>query len=230
MCEEVRYKIDSSDKAITEDPDNHREIGISIAVTPTLLPDGTVRMKMRPRSAQITGEVVGVGVGGVPGNRYPRVTESMVETMARIPDGCSLIVGGFYGEVQSKDKNKVPLLGDVPILNFFFKSKEALKEQTSLVFVVTPTSYDPTSNFANNSVSRDLKRKTELPNDYDWVDPYNPGPGQEPNLKRTIRGMKPSQAPYYPREDELRVRQKVSIDPVAETKRDKPRFSQARRR
>ncbi len=145
MTEEVRYKIDSSDKAITEDPDNHREIGISIAVTPTLLPDGTVRMKMRPRSAQITGEVVGVGVGGVPGNRYPRVTESMVETIARIPDGSSLIVGGFYGEIQSKDGNKVPLFGDIPILNFFFKSKEASKEQTSLVFIVTPTSYDPTS-------------------------------------------------------------------------------------
>lgn len=203
VTEEVRYKIDSSDKAITEDPENHREIGISIAVTPTLLPDGTVRMKMRPRSAQITGEVVGQGVGGTPGNRYPRVTESMVETIARIPDGCSLIVGGFYGEVQTKDKNKVPLLGDVPILNFFFKSKDAIKEQTSLVFIVTPTSYDPTSNLATNRVTNDLKRKTELPKDYDWVDPYNPGPGHEPNLRRTLRGMEPAEAPYYPREDEF---------------------------
>ena len=53
VTEELRYKIDDSDKAITEDPENHREIGISIVVTPTLLPDGTVRMKLRPRSAQI---------------------------------------------------------------------------------------------------------------------------------------------------------------------------------
>ncbi len=229
MTEEVRYKIDASDKAITEDPDNHREIGISIAVTPTLLPDGTVRMKMRPRSAQITGEVVGVGVGGVPGNRYPRVTESMVETIARIPDGCSLLVGGFYGEVQSKDKNKVPLLGDIPILNFFFKSREANKEQTSLVFIVTPTSYDPTSTLANNRASSRLKRQTELPNDYDWVEPTNPGSGAEPNLKRTIRGMAPAQAPYYPREDEFRVRQEVSRQSLPEAKREKPRFSRARR-
>ena len=192
ITEEVRYKIDTSDKAITEDPENHREIGISIAVTPTLLPDGTVRMKLRPRSAQITGEVIGVGAGGLPGNRYPRVTESMVETMARIPDGCSLVVGGFYGEVQDKDQNKVPLLGDVPILNFFFKSKEASKEQTSLVFIVTPTSYDPTSNIANNRASRNLRMKTELPKDYDWVDPYNPGsrPRAEPEAYHSRNGSR----------------------------------------
>ncbi len=222
VSEEVRYKIDTSDKAITEDPDNHREIGISIAVTPTLLPDGTVRMKMRPRSAQITGEVVGVGVGGIPGNRYPRVTESMVETLARIPDGHSLIVGGFYGEVQSNDKNKVPLLGDIPIINFFFKSKEASKEQTSLVFIVTPTSYNPASGIDSDRVSSNLQKRTELTYDHHSVNPYNPGPGHEPNLRRTLRGMNPSEAPYYPRSNELEHASESS-------EKSKPRFSRAKR-
>lgn len=221
VTEEVRYKIDTSDKAITEDPDNHREIGISIAVTPTLLPDGTVRMKMRPRSAQITGEVVGIGVAGLPGNRYPRVTESMVETLARIPDGHSLIVGGFYGEVQSKDKNKVPLLGDIPIVNFFFKSKEASKEQTSLVFIVTPTSYNPSDGKTNNLVSSGIRNQTELPYDYHSVNPYNPGPAHEPNLRRTLRGMQPAEAPYYPRSNELNHAE--AREP------SKPSFSRARR-
>ncbi len=98
------------------------------------------------------------------------------------------------------------------------------------MFIVTPTSYDPTNKFSNNRVSTNLKQKTELPGDYDWVDPYNPGPGHEPNLKRTIRGMAPSEAPYYPREDELEVRQNVSRSPVPEATRDKPKFSNARRR
>ena len=55
----------------------------------------------------------------------PGVTESMVESLARVPDGYSLIVGGFYGEAKSGGRTKIPLLGDIPILNFFFKSKEA---------------------------------------------------------------------------------------------------------
>ena len=224
--EEVRYKIDASDKAITEDPDNHREIGISIAVTPTLLPDGTVRMKMRPRSAQIADFVVSQSSG----NSYPRVTESMVETVSRIPDGCSLIIGGFYGEVISNDKNKVPLLGDIPVINFFFKSKESNKEQTSLVFIVTPTSYNPTDRFENNRVSTQMKERTDLSNNYDWADPYNPGPGAEPNLKRALRGMIPAQAPYYPTEEEIQVQQSAPRSEIAEPSRAKPNFSKARRR
>ena len=197
VTEEVRYKIDSSDKAITEDPQNHREIGISLVVTPTLLPDGTVRMKMRPRSAQIAEYVE-----SITGNRYPRVTESMVETLARVPDGYSLIVGGFYGEVKNDNKTKVPLLGDLPIINFFFKSKEAVKEQTSLVFMVTPKSYNPASRGATASATSRLCSSTSLDCDSGWVDPYNPGPAHEPNLQRSLRGLQPQQAPLYPLEDD----------------------------
>ncbi|MFT3992171.1 MAG: hypothetical protein QM680_12255 [Luteolibacter sp.] len=192
VTEEVRYKIDSGDKAITEDPQNHREIGISLVVTPTLLPDGTVRMKMRPRSAQVAEYIE-----GQTGNKYPRVTESMIETLARVPDGYSLVVGGFYGEVKNDNKNKIPLLGDLPVINFFFKSKEAIKERTSLVFIVTPKSYNPANRGANNRASGTVRANTTLGCDTLWADPYNPGPAHEPNLKRTLRGMQPKEAPLY---------------------------------
>lgn len=194
VTEEVRYKIDQSDKSIDADPESHREIGISIVVTPTLLPDGTVRMKMRPRSAQITGKVI-----GTTGNEYPQVTESMIETLARIPDGHSLVVGGFYGEVDADNKNKIPLLGDLPVLNFFFKSKEATKEKSSLVFVVTPTSYNPQSGISTSKMNRRIEGATSFGKDHNWVDPNNPGPAHEPNLPRAARGLQPLQAPYYPR-------------------------------
>ena len=191
VTEEVRYKIGMDDKSIDTDPEKHREIGISVAVTPTLLPDGTVRMKLRPRSAQIVQEIV-----SITGNKYPRVSESMVESIASVPNGYSLVVGGFYGESQSKDGTKVPLLGDVPLLNFFFKSKDAVKEQTSLVFIVTPKSYDPTSGSASNRAS-DLVRGTTM-QDPNWADDNNPGPAHEPNMRRTVRGLEPKEAPYYP--------------------------------
>jgi type II secretory pathway component GspD/PulD (secretin) len=233
VSEEVRYKIDSGDKAITEDPKNHREIGISLVVTPTLLPDGTIRMQMRPRSAQITGYVVGQGSGDFAGNKYPQVTESMVETLARVPDGYSLIVGGFYGEIKSDTKSKVPILGDIPVINFFFKSKEAAREQTSLVFIVTPKSYNPLNGSANDRISDGLRAKTILPCDYNWVDPHNPGPAHEPNWRRSIRGLTPAEAPYYPRNDEIPVvkehRSLLGGESATEEK-PKPKFSSVRRR
>ncbi|MGC4017632.1 MAG: secretin N-terminal domain-containing protein [Luteolibacter sp.] len=192
--EEVRYKIDASDATIDKDPEHHREIGISIVVTPTLMPDGTIRMKLRPRSAQITENVK----SALSGNVYPRVTESMVESLARVPDGSSLIVGGFYGESKKDDKTKVPLLGDIPVFNFFFKSKEQTKEQTSLVFIVTPTSYDPRSRSATSRRNTKIKSQVQLGVDTDWVDDLNPGPAHEPNIRRGVRDFQPYQAPYYP--------------------------------
>ena len=197
VTEEVRYKIDSADKSIDTDPEKHREIGISLVVTPTLLPDGTIRMKMRPRSAQIVEQIK-----SITGNTYPRVTESMVESLARVPNGHSLVVGGFYGESQQRDRNKVPLLGDIPMLNFFFKSKETVKEQASLVFIVTPKSYNPSSVNDTRSAYSQMRGNTALDCEHDWIDPENPGPAHEPNMKRSVRGLQPAQAPYYPRTGE----------------------------
>jgi type II secretory pathway component GspD/PulD (secretin) len=219
VTEEVRYKIDSADPTIATDPDKHREIGISLVVTPTVLPDGTVRMKMRPRSAQITGEIVSAETN----NRYPRVTESMVEALARVPDGHSLVVGGFYGASDNNGDTKVPLLGDIPVLNFFFKSKETVKERASLVFIVTPKSYDPANISSNRSASNRLRSATTLEQDSQWLDPENPGPAHEANLKRSIRGLQPTQAPYYPRQGES----PHFFSPS--TGDNKPRFARGRR-
>ena len=194
----MRYKIDASDPTIDTNPDKHREIGISMVVTPTLLPDGTIRMKIRPRSAQIVEQILSLS-----GNKYPRVTESMIESIARVPDGYSLVIGGFYGESESNGKTKIPLLGDIPGLNFFFKSKEATKEKTSLVFIVTPTSYDPTKRASNQRATDRFRAATTIDCDHDWVDEDNPGPAHEPNMKRTLRGLQPTEAPYYPRAEEI---------------------------
>ncbi len=204
ITEQVRYKIDTSDASIDTNPNTHREIGISLVVTPTLLPDGTIRMKMRPRSAQVTEYVTGAT------GKFPRVTESMVESLARVPDGNSLVVGGFYSEIQTNAKTKVPLLGDVPGLNFFFKSKDNTKEKTSLVFIVTPKSYDPANRSSNRNANSQIRSTTSLKTDYDWVDEDNPGPAHEPNLKRSIRGLKPNQAPYYPKAEELEAQREAS--------------------
>lgn len=220
VTEEVRYKIDSADRAITEDANNHREVGISVVVTPTLLPDGTIRMKLRPRSSQIVEKIK-----GITGNEYPRVSESMIESLSRVPDGHSLVVGGFYGEVENKDRTKVPLLGDIPVINFFFKSRETVKENASLVFIVTPTSYDPSSSAATGKQSSRIHRNVSLTQDHDWVDPTcNPGPAHEPNMRRGVRGLRIQEAPYYPTSGELGQ----DAAPTSGSK-SKARFSKARR-
>lgn len=189
---EIRYQIDESDPV--GDPATTREIGITLAITPTLLPDDTIRLKMRPRTAVITEEVPLTVSSGV-SFTVPRVLESTVDTIARIPDKHSLVIGGFYQQNDDKVENKVPIVGDIPVLNFFFKSQETAKTRSSLIFVVTPSSYDPGSE--TDAMYARYRNKANLERGHDWVDPENPGPAHRPNLKRTLREFCPNQETLY---------------------------------
>jgi len=180
--EEVRYVLDSSDPV--GDPATTREIGITMAVTPQILGDGTIRLQMRPRSAQIVGEVEGVD-----GNVFPQVSESTIQTLARIPDGHSLIVGGFFSESESDGNTKVPLLGDIPLLNFIFKSKAREKQSASLIFVVTPTSYSPEDAVASHRESHRLEKNLSLRGGHDSINPHAPGRAHDANYCRTLQAI-----------------------------------------
>lgn len=133
----VRYQIDEHDAP------KDREIGVKLRVTPTILPDGTIRMVLYPSVAAITGYVAGQNVGGIT-NEYPTVNEASLESIARIPSGYSLVIGGFYQVQKTNDDNKVPVLGDIPGIKLLFTNKSHQTTKTNLVFILTPETYEPT--------------------------------------------------------------------------------------
>ncbi len=179
ISEEVRYQIDEQDPV--GDPATTREVGVSVVVIPTILPDGTIRMTLRPRAAQVVEYVQGRN-----GNSYPRVNESTVTTTARVPNGHSLLIGGFYEETSRDQTNKVPLLGDIPAVSFLFKSTEKIKEHTSLVFIVTPKLYRPESKMENDLMSHEIHESHILPTDHDYPDRMNPGHSYNSDMRNTV--------------------------------------------
>ncbi len=179
VTEEVRYKIDEEDPAGS--PTDTREVGVSVAVTPTILPDSTIRMSLRPRSAQVVDYIESPA-----GNLYPRVNESTVTTTARVPNGHSLLIGGFYEEVTSDQTNKVPILGDIPAVNLLFKSTDKQKEHTSLVFIVTPKLYHPEIPTQNDLTSHEIHESHILPGNHSWPDPDNPGFNYRTNMRHAV--------------------------------------------
>lgn len=179
ITEEVRYKIDESDPA--GNPTDTREVGVSVAVTPTILPDNTIRMSLRPRSAQVVDYIEGPS-----GNLYPRVNESTVTTTARVPNGHSLLIGGFYEEISSDKSNKIPGLGDLPAVGLLFKTTDREKEHTSLVFIVTPKLYRPEIPAESDITSHEIHESHVLPSNHDYPDPQNPGFNHRSNLRNTL--------------------------------------------
>lgn len=194
ITDEVRYRVDESDPTISEAPEKSREIGVTMSVTPTLLPDDTIRMKLRPRVSKIV-----EFIAGATANRYPRVSESSIEATSRIPNGHSLVIGGFYEQTQENADNKVPLFGDIPILKFFFQSKDHQKSQNSLIFIVTPNAYDAEANESLAKINDTMYAKHKLPGDFDQPGFDTPGENQKSNLRNTVRNWfhKPKNEPEY---------------------------------
>lgn len=184
----VRYRIDPSDPV---DPANSREVGVSIAVTPSSLPDGTIRMRLIPRVATITRFTrVSTGIAGI-FNEYPNVNETSVQAIARIPNGYTLVLGGYYQTLTRVSENKVPLLGDIPGLSFAFRSKSNSKIRSNIVFLITPTLYDP-SDISTSVAMSEMLRMRSVSKPEDLVpDPEWPGETADPNLLQRLANTWP---------------------------------------
>lgn len=151
VTDQVRYKVDDQDPDPMREPELSREIGVTLSVTPTLLPDGTVRMRLRPRVANVVEFIKGES-----GNLFPRVSESTVEGISRVPAGQSLFLGGFYDSKDSRDEQRVPILGSIPLIRKMFQNTISGTEQVSLVFIITPTVYDASDTNELPSLNSDV--------------------------------------------------------------------------
>ena len=65
-----------------------------------------------------------------------------LNTQAMVEDGGTLIVGGIYEEDNSDTINKVPLLGDIPVVGNLFKSRAKKEERRELLIFITPRIMD----------------------------------------------------------------------------------------
>ncbi len=238
ISEQVRYKIDESDADSTQAPEKSREIGVTLSVTPTLLPDGTVRMKLRPRVAKIIEFVAGKNSTGSVGNSYPRVSESTVEAISRIPSGQSLFLGGFYDYNNTGDRNKVPILGDLPFIKKLFGNNSKQMEQLSLVFVITPSVYDAGDIGDIQSINADVGEYSQMPRDdgaanpqllpeADWLKAERATPFQQAPADATVTNTKSSEPGWIGRL--FSRKPKMTNVPVAESPKTYPAFSQGTR-
>lgn len=182
ITSQVSYQID---------PERGTYVGLQVALRPSVLPDNTIEMLLQPRIATVTGyEVAETGIEGV-ANRYPLVNETSVDSIARIPDGYSLVLSGYYQVEEREIDNKVPLLGDIPGLSFAFRSKSRQKIRSNILFVLTPTTYDPQSSLKTVKVSEMIRQNVKPPKRIDYPDDEMPGEDTSPNFLQRIRNMLP---------------------------------------
>ncbi|HWT06803.1 MAG TPA: pilus assembly protein N-terminal domain-containing protein [Xanthomonadales bacterium] len=113
----------------------YKEYGVRLNITPTLLGSGAVEAKITPEVSDLDFQN-GVVTGGfvIPALRTSRLTTDVVTQ-----SGESIVLGGLMRHVEQRTIDKIPLLGDLPIIGKLFRSTRYQSSQTDIVFVMTPT-------------------------------------------------------------------------------------------
>jgi type II secretory pathway component GspD/PulD (secretin) len=120
---------------VTSQEVNFVDIGIQLSVTPTINRDGFVAMKIRPEvSSAETKHITSQGLI----TDVPIVSTSEAETAVMIKDGVTIIIGGLRKDEKTKTVKKVPVIGDIPLLGFLFRSTSDEVKTTDLVILLTP--------------------------------------------------------------------------------------------
>ena len=104
-----------------------------LQVTPQINADDSIEMYLMPQLEDQVGTVEGPN-----GERIPIITSQYVETMVRVHDGETFVLGGVIRKDESVNLRKTPLLADIPIIGKLFQSKRTETTSTELLIFVTP--------------------------------------------------------------------------------------------
>jgi pilus assembly protein CpaC len=116
-----------------------KEYGIRLNFVPTLTPRGTIRLQVAPEVSALdfTNSVE------VAGFEVPAITSRKMRTEVELADGQSFLIAGLLDNEETESYQKVPFLGDIPILGKFFQSMSKKKTNTELIVICTAELVSP---------------------------------------------------------------------------------------
>ncbi|MBI4597921.1 MAG: hypothetical protein HY737_05925 [Candidatus Omnitrophica bacterium] len=110
------------------------DVGIQLAVTPTINQDGFVTMKIKPEVSSVVRTLTTPS-----NNKIPIVDTSTAETNVMVADGTTVVLGGLRKEEIKNTDEQIPWLGHIPIIgDILFKQANHSKTLTELVVFITP--------------------------------------------------------------------------------------------
>jgi pilus assembly protein CpaC len=115
-----------------------KEFGVRLNFKPQIMPDGVIRLKVSPEVSALDFSN-GLTISGF---TIPSLTSRKATTEVELKDGQSFAIAGLIDNRLSEIVQKVPVLGDVPILGNFFKSRAQNKTNTELLVMITPKLVD----------------------------------------------------------------------------------------
>ena len=168
------------------------ETGPILDVIPYVLSDGyTINMSLIPSVTTFNGYDTPPAIPDVTSGRnlnvvqlpviLPNFTIRQVVTSVNVWDNQTVVIGGLISSEVQTIKDKVPVVGDLPLLGRLFQSQSKVTQKKNLMIFVTATIVDP----AGNRVHSD----DEMPFAQNSIPPQPPGAGKVTETVRTTHNM-----------------------------------------
>lgn len=122
---EIPYQQASSSGATSVE---FKKAVLGLTVTPQITPEDSVMMQIN-----VSQDSVGNIFAGV-----PSINTKKVDTQVLVDNGGTVVIGGVYTQDDSDTTDKVPGLGDVPVLGWLFKNNTKAKSKKELLVFITP--------------------------------------------------------------------------------------------
>lgn len=153
---EAQEEIDGQIKTVVR----YVDAGIKLEFTPRITSDKMITLHIKPQISSF-GESLTQG--------YPLIRSREFETVVRIHDGETFVLGGLIREEDRVSVEKVPFLSEIPLLNALFKYDERSQQSTEIVILITPQIIYPGERYPlikksspRDSVTQSIQRSAVL--------------------------------------------------------------------
>jgi pilus assembly protein CpaC len=116
-----------------------KEYGVRLNFIPTIMPNGTIRLQVAPEVSTLDFS----NAIELSGFEVPAIDTRKVNTEVQLADGQSFVIGGLLDKRDTEAFEKIPFIGDIPILGKLFQSTQVTKTDTELLILVTPEIIKP---------------------------------------------------------------------------------------
>lgn len=124
--------LQSPNQIVTQETERFEtiEANVSLEITPWVSSSGEVTAEIHPE--------FNTPVGSFNSEVPPTINSRVLDSTVRLKDGETIILGGLIQDVESVKLNKIPILGDIPIIGKLFSNRQTDKSKSELIIFITP--------------------------------------------------------------------------------------------
>jgi general secretion pathway protein D len=110
--------------------------GVLLTITPEISDDSTITLKINPSLSETTVDIS--SEDNSKRDMPPDLNRRQLSSVVTVKDGNRIILGGLINTKNIINSNKVPILGDIPVISYLFKYEEKIKQVQELVIIIEP--------------------------------------------------------------------------------------------